>query len=133
LSIKPEFAEKIFSGRKRYEFRRVIFRSASVSKVVVYVSSPVQKVVGEFEVDGVLALERRQLWQRTKDFAGIAKSYFDEYFADKQTAYAIKIKGPRRYPTPMRLERFWPTIRPPQSFRYLPDDELAAWSEGHQA
>ena len=26
LSIKPEFAERIFDGSKKYEFRKVIFR-----------------------------------------------------------------------------------------------------------
>src|SRR5258708_33477980 len=83
LSIKPEFVEKIFSGLKRYEFRRVMFKSKSVTKVVVYASHPVQRVVGEFEVGGVLALNRTELWQQTKQFAGIAKNYFDDYFADK--------------------------------------------------
>jgi hypothetical protein len=52
LSIKPEFVEKIFSGLKKYEFRRVIFKSKSVSRVVIYASSPVQRVVGEFAVGG---------------------------------------------------------------------------------
>jgi predicted transcriptional regulator len=122
LSIKPEFAEKIFSGLKRYEFRRVIFKSKNVSKVVVYASHPVQRVVGEFEVGGVLALSRHQLWLQTRQFSGIAKSYFDEYFADKETAYAIKIEGVKRYSQPMTLEKLCPRTRPPQSFMYLPND-----------
>jgi len=122
LSIKPEFVEKIFSGLKRYEFRRVIFKSKNVSKVVVYASHPVQRVVGEFEVGGILALDRRQLWQQTSQFAGIAKAYFDEYFADKETAYAIKIKSAKRYANPMTLDLLCPSARPPQSFMYLSDD-----------
>jgi predicted transcriptional regulator len=120
LSIKPEFVEKIFAGLKRYEFRRVIFKSPNVSKVVVYASSPVQRVVGEFEVGGILALRRRQLWEYTKEYSGIAKSYFDEYFADREMAYAIKIKRATRYTRPMALEYLCPSIRPPQSFMYLP-------------
>ncbi len=119
LSIKPEFVEKIFSGLKRYEFRRVIFKSKNVSKVVVYASHPVQRVVGEFEVGGILALNQKQLWQRTKQYSGIAKAYFDDYFADKETAYAIKIKRARRYAQPMMLEYLCPSARPPQSFMYL--------------
>ena len=122
LSIKPEFVEKIFSGLKRYEFRRVIFKSKSVNKVVVYASHPVQRVVGEFEVDGILALSRNQLWQQTKQFSGIAKTYFDEYFADKEMAYAIKIKSAKRYARPMTLEYLCPSARPPQSFMYLPNE-----------
>jgi len=120
LSIKPEFVEKIFSGLKRYEFRRVIFKSKNVSKVVVYASHPVQRVVGEFEVGGILALSRRQLWQHTKEYSGIAKTYFDDYFADKETAYAIKIKDARRYERPMTLKYLCPSAHPPQSFMYLP-------------
>lgn len=119
LSIKPEFVEKIFSGLKRYEFRRVVFKSKNVSRVVVYASSPVQRVVGEFEVAGILALEAKKLWQQTKKYSGIAKDYFDCYFADKETAYAIKIKKVKRYATPKTLEDLRPSIRPPQSFMYL--------------
>lgn len=120
LSIKPEFAEKIFSGLKRYEFRRVIFKSKTVSKVVVYASHPIKRVVGEFEIGGILALSRRQLWQHTREYSGIPKSYFDDYFADKETAYAIKIRDAKRYERPFALEYFCPSARPPQSFMYLP-------------
>jgi predicted transcriptional regulator len=119
LSIKPEFVEKIFSGAKRYEFRRVIFKSKNVSRVVVYASSPVQRVVGEFEVGGILALEAKKLWHQTKKYSGIAKRYFDGYFADKETAYAIKIKSVKRYSTPISLQELRPSARPPQSFMYL--------------
>lgn len=122
LSIKPEFVEKIFAGLKRYEFRRVIFKSKSVKKVVVYASHPVQRVVGEFEVGFVLELERNQLWRRTRHFSGIAKTYFDKYFADKETGYAIKIERAKRYSKPMTLEYLCPSARPPQSFMYLPNE-----------
>ena len=121
LSIKPEFVEKIFAGLKRYEFRRVIFKSKDVEKVVVYASHPVQRVVGEFEVGGILALNRSQLWRQTKRYSGIAKTYFDAYFADSETAYAIKIKDVKKYPRPFALEYLCPSARPPQSFMYLPN------------
>ena len=35
LSIKPEFAEKIFNGTKKFEFRKSIFKNTDVKKVVV--------------------------------------------------------------------------------------------------
>lgn len=131
LSIRPEFVEKIFSGTKRFEFRRVIFKSRNVSRVVVYASSPVQRVVGEFEVDGILALSRRQLWKRTKEFAGIGKGYFDEYFGDKETAYAIRIKSAKRYSNPVTLEELAPSTRPPQSFIYLSSEQKSeSWANG---
>src|SRR5258708_25925479 len=82
LSIKPEFVEKIFSGLKRYEFRRVMFKSKSVTKVVVYASPPVHRVLGEFEVGGVLALNSTKLSQQTQQFSGNPKNYSDNYFED---------------------------------------------------
>ena len=54
LSIKPEFAAKIFEGTKKYEFRRAIFKNKNVKKVVVYASSPVQKIIGEFEIEDII-------------------------------------------------------------------------------
>ena len=48
LSIKPEFAEKIFAGTKKYEFRKSIFKNANVKRIVVYASYPVQMVICEF-------------------------------------------------------------------------------------
>jgi predicted transcriptional regulator len=121
LSIKPQYADKIFDGFKKFEFRRVIFKSPSVSRVVVYASSPVQRVVGEFEIDAILSLGTRQLWRRTKLHSGIEKSFFDLYFRGLDKGFAIKIKRPRRYSTPVLLRHLCDTSRPPQSFMYLAD------------
>jgi predicted transcriptional regulator len=120
LSIKPHFAERIFEGSKRYEFRRVLFRAESVTTIVVYASSPIKRVVGQFTVGGILKLRKQALWERTKNHAGIEKRYFDLYFAGRCTAYAIKVSCPERYPAPIELEHAFNFSRPPQSFRYLP-------------
>jgi predicted transcriptional regulator len=53
LSVKPEFANKIFSGVKKYEYRRAIFKN-NVNRVIVYASSPVQKLIGEFEIESII-------------------------------------------------------------------------------
>ena len=119
LSIKPTFAEQIFAGLKRYEFRRVLFRSTRVSKILVYASRPVQRVVGEFHVAGILALEAQELWKKTRKHSGVQKQYFDEYFEGRNTAYAIEISFPRKYTKPVKLEQLFDFSRPPQSFRYV--------------
>jgi predicted transcriptional regulator len=119
LSIKPEFVEKIFSGLKKFEFRRVIFKAKSVSRIVVYASSPVQRVVGEFEVAGILSLRKHHLWKQTESGSGIAKAYFDEYFDGKDHGYAIQIRRPKKYGQPKPLKDFCGHDRPPQSFMYL--------------
>lgn len=118
LSIKPEFAEKIFSGEKRYEFRKAIFKNQAVTTVVVYATLPVGKVVGEFEIESVLHDSPRSLWGRTKSFAGISRAYFDAYFRARSTAYAIQVKNPQRYSAPRDLAEISQSP-PPQSFMYL--------------
>jgi predicted transcriptional regulator len=118
LSIKPEFANKIFEGSKKFEFRRSIFKNQAVKKVVVYASSPVQMVIGEFEIDQIFNLELNALWQKTNKHSGISEDYFYEYFGDKELGYAIKIKNVKKYKKPMCLRRDF-NLAPPQSFAYV--------------
>lgn len=118
LSIKPEFVAKIFSNEKQYEFRKVIFKNKQVKDVVIYASSPVSKVVGEFTIDKIIEDIPDKVWKLTKDKAGITKSYFDEYFRGKRVAYAIKIKQATRYDKPIELQDLG-IKRAPQSFMYL--------------
>jgi predicted transcriptional regulator len=120
LSIKPEFADKIFSGEKKYEYRKVIFKR-EVSTVVVYATCPVGRVIGEFEIDSVLSEPPRDLWEKTKDFSGITKAFFSEYFNGREKGYAIKVGKIKKYKEalpPTRL--FDKNFVAPQSFRYLP-------------
>src|SRR5215813_7936728 len=73
LSIKPEYAEAIFAGTKRFEFRRTIFRE-DIKVVVVYTTSPVGQVLGEFSVEGVITDDVDALWKRTEQQAGIERN-----------------------------------------------------------
>jgi predicted transcriptional regulator len=118
LSIKPEYANKIFNGTKKYEFRRTIFKNTAVKTVVVYASSPMQRVIGEFEIDIILNDDLENLWNKTKEFAGITKEYFNQYFIDKEDGFAIKIKETKRYDSPLLIKDEF-NVNPPQSFLYL--------------
>ncbi|MGI2336100.1 MAG: ASCH domain-containing protein [Dehalogenimonas sp.] len=118
LSIKPEYAEKIFDGSKTYEYRRAIFDAERVTTVVVYASAPVQRVIGEFEIEHIIQDEPRTLWERTGAHGGISQEGFQQYFSDKANGYAIKVKEAKRYKVPAKLESFSISF-PPQSFTYL--------------
>ncbi len=122
LSIKPEYAEKIFSRRKEFEFRRSLFRDRGVKYAVVYASSPVKLVVGEFEIGEVMEDSIRGLWKITKTGAGMSEAEFFSYFRDRQRGYAIRIGKVHRYRRPVSVvERFG--VRAPQSFLYLRNGE----------
>lgn len=119
LAIKEEFASKIFEGTKRYEFRKTIFKKQGVTSVVVYVTAPTAKVVGEFEIGEVLSGNPETLWEHTKQASGISKQFFDAYFDDRTNAYAIEVKSVNRYTTPKDLRTDLNIHFAPQSWVYL--------------
>jgi predicted transcriptional regulator len=118
LSIKPEFALKIFDGSKRYEYRRAIFKNQEVSRVIVYASDPIKQIIGEFEIEDILHEEPQSLWVKTKHHAGISEKRFFNYFINKSKGYAIKVKATRVYNDPLSLSSFM-ISSPPQSYVYL--------------
>ena len=119
LSIKPEFVEKIFSGEKRYEYRKAIFSKFTVTTVVIYATMPVGKIVGEFTVDSIIEDGPSELWDATKEYSGITNSFYWEYFSGRKKAYAIKIGGPVKYNEAIDPYELDKAFCPPQSFRYL--------------
>lgn len=118
LSIKPQFAVKIFNGTKKFEFRKSIFKNSKINTVVVYASSPIQKVIGEFTFDEIIEENPEVLWKKTKNHSGISKEFFDEYFLNREKAFAIRVKETNQYKIPMDLIDFDLNFAP-QSFVYL--------------
>ena len=118
LSIKPEFADKIFNGTKKFEFRRIIFKQRDIDKVIVYASSPVQRVIGEFSVEDILSGSVDDVWTLTNHLSGISEIYYRNYFFNKQIAYAIKIGRTLRYRRNRQLSEY-NIDYPPQSYMYL--------------
>ncbi len=120
LSIKPEFAFKIFDGTKKFEFRRSIFKNGNIKSIIVYASSPVQQVIGEFEIDEVLNYDLPTLWDMTQEFSGISEKFYYDYFVNKEQGFAIKIKNTKKYSNPKCLREDF-NLSPPQSFAYWTD------------
>jgi len=118
LSIKPQFADKIFSGEKKFEFRRTIFKNKDIKKILVYASAPVQKVIGEFEIDEIVCQDIQTLWSMTGEHAGISEEYFNAYFTGKEQGFAIKIKNLRKFKTAQCIRKDYNAF-PPQSFIYI--------------
>lgn len=119
LSIKPRFANAILEGTKTFELRRAVFRAPKVRKIVIYASSPVSRVIGEFIIDDILALEPKKLWAATAKGAGVDREFFDDYFRGCKIGFALKVHRPRRYANPLTLGEHFGLSRPPQSFCYL--------------
>ncbi len=118
MSIKPEFAHKIFEGSKKFEFRKQVFKDSSVKTVIVYSSSPEQKVIGEFEIETILSGSPNEIWKQTKQYSGISQEFYDEYFDGRDIAYAIKVVTIKKYSKPKSLVDY-NICSAPQSFVYV--------------
>lgn len=119
LSIKPVFAKAIFSGKKIYEFRKSVFKDMTIRKVYVYASAPISMVIGVFYIEEIIKHHPGLLWAETSQGAGITEAYFNEYFADREVGYALKVQNAQLFDEPKCLDRMFGIQYPPQSFRYV--------------
>lgn len=118
LSIKPVFAEKIFDGTKKFEYRKTIFKREGIKTAVVYASSPLKLIIGEFDIAEILHKPIDELWRETEIYAGIDKDFFYSYFKNQTLGYAIRIQEIRKFEIPLSIQKEY-KINPPQSFRYI--------------
>lgn len=117
LSIKPEYVKKIFSGEKKYEYRKHLSQEP-VERIIIYSTDPEQKVVGEIKVTGTLRMSPTRLWEQTKRDAGISREKFRKYFKGCKTAFAYKLDETTMYETPKELSDYG-VSQAPQSFVYI--------------
>lgn len=118
LSIKPEFAEAIFSGKKKFEYRKVIFKE-KVRYIQVYATKPIGKIIGEFEIGEIIRDDPAKVWKKTRMHSGIKKSFYMQYFQNRRVAYAIEIKAANRYKEALCPYNEYNNFIAPQSFRYI--------------
>ncbi len=134
LSIRPEYAKKIFEGNKKVELRRVRTRLNKGDLVLVYASSPQKALLGSFEVDRILQIpiqklpeDLNKIWKRVAKKAEISREQFDIYYAGASLCVCIFFKNVRLLPHPVNLTRLrqeFSDFRPPQSYHYLTEVEL---------
>ena len=119
LSIKPEYAEKILNGEKKFEFRRVLPKNKGITRVIIYATLPIGKVVGEFEIAELISESPVRLWEMTAEFSGITENFFDSYFEGRKIAHAIKVGKVKKYKRNKELSDILPSGVAPQSFCYV--------------
>ena len=90
ISINPEHVENILNGTKKYEYRKIAAKK-DISSIIIYETTPIKRIVAEAEIIEVLMFEPEILWDKTKDASGISKEFFDDYFQNREIAYAYKL------------------------------------------
>lgn len=129
ISIKPEFAEKILSGEKTFEFRKKL-PNEPVDTMLIYASSPVRRIIGYTHIDDTLTLPLDELWEKTREEAGITHEYFRQYFDGNDSGSAFVLSSPVTLSRPVKLEEIG-VRRAPQSYMYVSTEvaEKIIWEE----
>ena len=122
LSIRPTFCKMIFSGQKKYEYRKRVFTRSDVDKVDIYATKPICRIVGCFRVEEVIENKKSYMWEKTHKDGGISKEYFDAYFKNSDTAYAIKIGQVVKLDNPIDPKEVIKDFHAPQNFMYVDYD-----------
>lgn len=117
ISINPKHVQNIINGTKKYEYRKIAAKQ-DISSIIIYETTPIKRVVAEAEIIDVLELRPEELWKQTKDASGISKEFFDDYFRDRDIAFAYKLGKIKVYDEPKTLLEYGIKAAP-QSFVYL--------------
>ena len=121
LSIHSEYAQKILSGEKRFEFRKKV-PSHNVSHIIFYATVPTAKIVCIAEIEKILSNTPNKIWDETEVFSGVTKEFFFSYYKNAKTAYAYKLGRVYRMKNNLKLDDPKIFLKSPQSFKYISKD-----------
>ena len=117
MSINPKPTEEILLGKKKYEYRKVKTKK-EINKIIIYETTPIKLVVGEVEVLDVIYDDVNNVWNLTKDYSGISKEDYYNYYKSSKKAVAYKLGKVTKYDKPLKLIDL--NIKnAPQSYIYL--------------
>ncbi|MDR1618010.1 MAG: hypothetical protein LBS06_03045 [Treponema sp.] len=120
MSLQPVIARRIISGKKKYEYRRTIFKR-EINHIYIYSSSPVRKIVCRFKYSGYFSGSVDEIWDRTGKLSAASEAEYRDYFRGTKIAYAIRIEDLVVFGEPLDPYKIDPAFRPPQSFGYVRD------------
>ena len=117
LPIQKKYCEKIFSGQKFYEFRKSV-PSKNIEKIIVYESRGCGMAIGELLIKGIISGSIEEIWQLTKNKAGIEYSEFIKYFKSCEVAFVYSILSYVKYNKPKSIDQY-NLSRAPQNFVWI--------------
>ena len=120
MSIKTKYANQIFSGTKKFEFRRKSIGDKNCNKkIYIYSSEEDKSIIGYIIVDKIL--------KGTLDFILKTTDYVDnqdiiDYFSGCKECFAFHISNYYKFLKPIKLEDIRVSYKKfviPQFYRYV--------------
>jgi predicted transcriptional regulator len=128
ISIHPQYACKIDSGKKVYEVRTRKLNIQDGTRVWIYRTLPDACVSSTAIVQTIIAISPAQAWKKYSKTMCIAKKSFDSYTKGRKVIYLLKIsdvKPLKKALTLAELRKKIPPFFPPQFFKKLnPKEEI---------
>lgn len=120
LSIKPKYSEKIFSGEKKYEFRKQKPKRV-IDRVFMYECHPSKNIVGWFRIKRIHSGRPEEIWTKCKTLSGLDEENYLNYCNGSKVIYAFEINETFQFDEPIDPFKIVSDFKPPQSFAYLDD------------
>lgn len=118
LSLHPQYWDMYMSGAKIWELRKYTNAPCiTVDSMVIYATAPVSRIVGEVNIVSRHGAYLDELWKTVESGVCITRTQYDRYYAGHRMGLAFRLGDVWEY-TPKL-----PCYIPPQSWRYMDDDE----------
>jgi predicted transcriptional regulator len=103
LSMKPQYADKIFGNKKVVEIRKSFSSKWVGKKAVIYSSHPVSSLVGEVRIGAVSRETPQSVWERSSEEIGCDYEEYKSYVGDARSVWSIELGEAKSYKTPLGL------------------------------
>jgi len=131
MSIKPENADKILTGKKKVEIRRRFSKKWTGCRISLYASTPKCSVVGDAFVREVVQDDPDLIWQIFGEQIGCTRGQFERYAHAADKLYAIILEDVVPYDQTISLhdisQALGTRIHPPQNYSIL--NATKEWAE----
>ena len=128
IAVKPEYANKLISGQKDIELRKMRPHVQQGDYVIIYASAPVKAVLGFGKVKSIIECSPEEMWAKHAVRLGIARKDFDSYYANHEKSIGIEFEmiKPITFIGLEELRKVNPNFHPPQIYRYVTNEDIAA-------
>jgi len=123
ISMKPIWANAVFSGRKTVEVRKTFARHWAHHSALIYSSAPQKSLVGHVELGCVHELAPSEAWDAFAARIGCSERDFFSYCGDRKVVSVIEIERAESWNRQIELAEARRLVgtdfRPPQSHARL--------------
>ena len=126
IAVKPEYANKLISGKKDIELRKMKPNVQPGDYVIIYASAPVKAVLGFGKVKTIIECTPKCLWESYSNRLGINEQSYLSYYDGYHKAIGIEFDMIKSV-MPIGLEelrRVDPNFQPPQIYRYVTNEDI---------